>query len=130
MKTFPAAPAAHIDRLLTDVTDLLDRQLPPGYARALRAVPRHLFLPDRLWLRDGEGGYRPCDRPANPDEWLTAAYTDTPLVTRFTDGLPSSSASMPSMVLRTLLLAGIGDTTGGAGPRRPARRGTPGSALP
>ncbi|MEU1818811.1 methyltransferase [Streptomyces roseifaciens] len=124
MKTSPAAPAAHVDRLLADVTQLLPRQLPPEYERALRTVPRHLFLPDRLWLRDGEGGYRPCDRSADPDGWLTAAYTDTPLVTQFTDGLPSSSASMPSMVLRTLLLAGIGDAGSEARPRRVLELGT------
>ncbi|MFC5144801.1 protein-L-isoaspartate O-methyltransferase family protein [Streptomyces aureoversilis] len=124
MKTSPAAPAAHVDQLLADVTKLLGRQLPPEYERALRTVPRHLFLPDRLWLRDGEGGYRPCDRSTNPDGWLTAAYADTPLVTQFTDGLPSSSASMPSMVLRTLLLAGIGDHAGEARPRRVLELGT------
>lgn len=98
-KASPAAPVAHVGRLLADVTELLGRQLPAGCERALRTVPRHVFLPSRLWLRDGEGGYRPCDRSTDPDGWLTAAYTDTPLVTRFTDGLPSSSASMPSMVL-------------------------------
>lgn len=124
MKTSPAAPAAHVDRLLADVIQLLGRPLPPEYERALRTVPRHLFLPDRLWLRDGEGGYRACDRSADPDSWLTAAYTDTPLVTQFTDGLPSSSASMPSMVLRTLLLAGIGDAGREARPPRVLELGT------
>ncbi|WP_223268316.1 protein-L-isoaspartate O-methyltransferase family protein [Streptosporangium nondiastaticum] len=124
MKTFSAVTAAHVDRLLADVTELLGRQLPPKAVRALRTVPRHLFLPDRLWLRDDEGGYQPCGRWANPDEWLTAAYTDIPLVTRFTDGLPSSSASMPSMVLRTLLLAGIGDTASETGPRSVLELGT------
>ncbi|MFD3469754.1 methyltransferase domain-containing protein [Streptomyces sp. NPDC058682] len=38
-----------------------------------------------------------------------AAYSDEPLVTQFTTGLPSSSASMPSMVARTLLLAGLAE---------------------
>ncbi|WP_240351040.1 protein-L-isoaspartate O-methyltransferase family protein [Streptomyces olivoreticuli] len=122
MKTSPAAPTAHADRLLADVTELLGRQLPPGYERALRTVPRHLFLPGRLWLRDGEGGYRLCDRSTDPDGWLTAAYLDIPLVTQFTDGLPSSSASMPSMVLRTLLLAGLDG--GGAGAGRVLELGT------
>ncbi|MGA5135294.1 protein-L-isoaspartate O-methyltransferase family protein [Streptomyces olivoreticuli] len=124
MKTSPAAPTAHADRLLADATEPLGRQLPPEYERALRTVPRHLFLPGRLWLRDGEGGYRPCDRSTDPDGWLTAAYSDIPLVTQFTDGLPSSSASMPSMVLRTLLLAGVGAAAGEAGPRRVLELGT------
>ncbi|MFF7730827.1 protein-L-isoaspartate O-methyltransferase [Streptomyces sp. NPDC008001] len=113
-----------MDQLLADVTELLGRQLPPEYECALRTVPRHLFLPSRLWLRDGEGGYRPCDRSTDPNEWLTAAYTDTPLVTQFTDGLPSSSASMPSMVLRTLLLAGIGEAADEVRPRRVLELGT------
>ncbi|MGW1870772.1 methyltransferase domain-containing protein [Streptomyces mauvecolor] len=93
------------NRLLTDIAKQLGRPLAAPYEAALRATPRHLFLPDRLWLRDGAGGYRPCDKNTHPDGWWTAAYTDTPLVTQFTDGAPSSSASMPSMVLRSLLLA-------------------------
>jgi protein-L-isoaspartate O-methyltransferase len=96
------------DRLLTDIAKQLGRPLPALYEAALRATPRHLFLPDRLWLRDGAGGYRPCDKNTDPDSWWTTAYTDTPLVTQFTDGAPSSSASMPSMVLRSLLLAAEG----------------------
>jgi protein-L-isoaspartate O-methyltransferase len=95
---------AHLDRLITEVTALLGGPVPPAYEAAVRAVPRHVFLPDQLWLRDGEGGYRPCERAADPEGWMTAAYSDAPLVTQFTDGLPSSSASMVSMVLRTLLL--------------------------
>lgn len=102
----PTAPAAHNDRLLTEVTDHVG-PLPPALARALRAVPRHLFLPARVWLRDGEGGHRPCDRATAPDAWLDAAYSDAPLVTQFTDEAPTSSASMPSVVLRMLSLAGF-----------------------
>ncbi|MEU6709007.1 protein-L-isoaspartate O-methyltransferase family protein [Streptomyces wuyuanensis] len=100
--------AAFAEALLCDITDLIG-ELPDTYARALRRVPRHLFLPDRIWLRDGDGGYRPCDRTQDPDGWMAAAYTDTPLVTQFTDDVPASSASMPSMVLRMLLLAGLDD---------------------
>ncbi|MFI6689866.1 methyltransferase domain-containing protein [Streptomyces sp. NPDC050485] len=105
MSVVQADVPALTDRLLADIADQLGRPVPARYAAALRAVPRHLFLPDRLWLRDGTGGYRPCDRNTDPDDWWTAAYTDTPLVTQFSDHAPSSSASMPSMVLRTLLLA-------------------------
>ncbi|MFF9628966.1 protein-L-isoaspartate O-methyltransferase family protein [Streptomyces fradiae] len=103
-------PAGHggpapVDALLAALAGHLGRPLPARYEAAVRAVPRHLFLPDRLWLRDGAGGYAPCDRATDPGGWMRAAYADTTLVTRFTDGLPSSAASMPSMVLRTLLLA-------------------------
>jgi protein-L-isoaspartate O-methyltransferase len=103
----PAATAAHTQQLLVQVNQFLDNPLPPALEQALRTVPRHLFLPDRVWRSDGQGGYDLCDRTVEPDRWLEAAYSDVSLVTQFGDGLPTSSASMPSMVLRTLLLAGL-----------------------
>ncbi|WP_405797973.1 methyltransferase domain-containing protein [Streptomyces sp. NBC_01506] len=101
-----AVLAAHTEQFLAEVAQLV-RPLPPALDRAMRAVPRHLFLPAVIWPRDGEGGYRPCDRATDPDDWLSAAYSDAPLVTQLTDGVPTSSASMPSMVLRTLALADL-----------------------
>ncbi|MEY2227927.1 methyltransferase domain-containing protein [Streptomyces sp. BF23-19] len=111
MPTTPDAPATDplVDGLLAAVADQLGRPLPARLQAAFRRVPRHGFLPDRIWLRDGSGGYRPVDRTTEPDRWLAAAYSDEPLVTRFTDDLPSSSASMPSMVARMLLLAGLAE---------------------
>ncbi|MEU5241661.1 methyltransferase [Streptomyces lydicus] len=103
----PAAPTAHIQQLLDEVNQFLGHPIPPALERALRTVPRHLFLPDRIWRSDGQGGYDLCDRTTEPERWLDAAYSDASLVTQFTDGLPTSSASMPSMVLRTLLLADL-----------------------
>lgn len=94
------------DQLLAEVAQFID-PLPSAFDRAIHAVPRHLFLPPLIWLRDGNGGHQPCDRATAPDEWLSAAYSDAPLVTQFTDGLPTSSASMPSVVLRMLALAGL-----------------------
>ncbi|MFD3948326.1 protein-L-isoaspartate O-methyltransferase [Streptomyces sp. NPDC058579] len=107
------APVPAVDRLLDDIARQLGRPVPARIAAAVRAVPRHLFVPDRIWLRDGDGGYEPCDRPERPEAWMAAAYSDAPLVTQFTDGLPSSSASMPSMVVRMLMLADL-DTTPGS----------------
>ncbi|GHE46407.1 protein-L-isoaspartate O-methyltransferase family protein [Streptomyces vinaceus] len=114
MPATPDAPAtgALLDGLLGQVAEQLGRPLPARLRKAFHRVPRHRFLPDRIWLRDGSGGYRSVDRATEPDGWLAAAYTDQPLVTRFTDGLPSSSASMPSMVARMLLLAGLTEPTG------------------
>ncbi|MFF3343254.1 methyltransferase [Streptomyces flavidovirens] len=106
------APAVYVDRLLADMQQLLDGPLPAVYAQALLRVPRHLFLPERLWLRDAQGGYRPCALATDPEGWMEAAYSDAPLVTQFADGRPSSSASMPSMVMRMLLLADLGATRG------------------
>jgi len=102
-----------IDRLLAQLTESLGRPVPVEWERALRAVPRHLFLPDRLWLRDGDGGYALCDRAREPGRWRDAAYTDAPLVTQLaTEGglqVPTSSASAPSTVLRMLEQAEIED---------------------
>ncbi|MEV7279247.1 hypothetical protein [Streptomyces sp. NPDC093111] len=105
----PAVPAgvALVEGPLAAVTEQLGTPLPDQLRAAFHRVPRHLFLPDRVWLRDGAGGYAPCDQSAEPERWLATAYADEPLVTQFTDGLPSSSASMPSMVARTLLLTGL-----------------------
>ncbi|WP_053688542.1 protein-L-isoaspartate O-methyltransferase family protein, partial [Streptomyces sp. WM6372] len=110
----PDTPATDtlVDGLLGQVAEQLGRPLPARLRKAFQRVPRHRFLPDRIWLRDGSGGYRPVDRATDPDGWLAVAYTDQPLVTRFTEGLPSSSASMPSMVARMLLLAGLTEPNG------------------
>lgn len=101
-----AVSAGHIEELLAEVVQF-GGPLPPALERAVRVVPRHLFLPSLIWLRDGKGGHRPCDRATDPEQWLDAAYSDAPLVTQFTDGHPTSSASMPSVVLRMLVLAGL-----------------------
>ncbi|MFG2173791.1 methyltransferase domain-containing protein [Streptomyces niveus] len=106
MHTPARSTADLIEQLLAEVAQFIG-PVPSACDRAVHAVPRHLFLPAVIWLRDGEGGSRSCDRAATPDEWLSAAYSDAPLVTQFTDGLPTSSASMPSVVLRMLALAGL-----------------------
>ncbi|MGW2863325.1 methyltransferase domain-containing protein [Streptomyces sp. NPDC001205] len=115
--------AARTAGLLAAIGEQLGFAVSAPYADALRAVPRHLFLPDRFWVRDGEGGYRPVERRRDATAWWTAAYSDQPLVTQFTDGAPSSSASMPSMVLYELYLAQIAVLG-----RRPVRP-RPGSAA-
>ncbi|MFF4283535.1 methyltransferase [Streptomyces kronopolitis] len=89
------------------MTQFLGHAIPPALVQTLRTVPRHLFLPDRIWRGDGQGGYGLCDHEEEPERWLETAYSDASLVTQFTNGLPTSSASMPSMVLRTLMLAGL-----------------------
>ncbi|MFF5808714.1 methyltransferase domain-containing protein [Streptomyces sp. NPDC012746] len=111
MSTTPGAPAAdvRVDGLLAAVAEQLGQPLPARLQEAFHRVPRHRFLPDRIWLRDGSGGYQGLDRTTEPVRWLTAAYSDQPLVTRLTNDLPSSSASMPSMVARMLLLAGLAE---------------------
>ncbi|MEU3447789.1 methyltransferase domain-containing protein [Streptomyces thermolilacinus] len=78
------------------------------WERALWAAPRHAFLPDRIYVGDR---LESCLRSVAPAHWLRAAYTDAPVVTQVNDGAeigpdqerwPSSSSSVPSMVLRML----------------------------
>ncbi|GAB2921602.1 hypothetical protein GCM10022245_63820 [Streptomyces mayteni] len=75
----------------------------------MRAVPRHLFLPDQVWLRDGEGGYALCDRAIEPDRWWEATYRDEPVITRLRGDVPESSASAPGTVVRMLESAELAD---------------------
>ncbi|WP_030678262.1 methyltransferase domain-containing protein [Streptomyces rimosus] len=96
------------------MADTLGRPVAPLWADAVRAVPRDRFLPDRVWLRDGNGGYVPCDRAVEAERWCEAAFSDVPLVTRIredADGFqePTSAASAPGTVLRMLEEAGIAD---------------------
>ncbi|GFE15576.1 protein-L-isoaspartate O-methyltransferase [Streptomyces glebosus] len=106
MTSYPA-PDEALGELLDRIAGQLGSPVPAHLRAALRAVPRHLFLPSTLWLRDGNGGHEPCDRESAPDRWWRAAYSDAPLVTQFAEGpdgdrVPSSSASMPSVVVRML----------------------------
>lgn len=78
-------------------------------AAAVRAVPRELFLPDRIWVQEAsEGSYEPIDRATDPQRWMRGVYNaDYAIVTQFDDGAtqwpdrgwrPSCSASQPSVV--------------------------------
>ncbi|WP_162890312.1 methyltransferase domain-containing protein [Streptomyces olivoreticuli] len=76
--------------------------LDPGWEETLRTVRREDFVPDRVWVRDGNA-YRPVRRADAPDHWQTLVYEDTALVTQVEDPsaenlVPSSSASMPRVV--------------------------------
>lgn len=85
------------------------------------ATPRHQFVPC-WWARDGRGDWTRHDGPADPAGWLDAAYADTSLVTRVgalhadqakdgqePAGVPTSSATLPSLVVRMLQHARLGD---------------------
>lgn len=86
--------------------------VPDAWAPAFDAVPRSLFLPDLVWAHDmATGTSKPVDRLADPDAWSAAAQADIPIVTQWDDGqhandlagkVPTSSASMPSVVARML----------------------------
>ena len=105
----------------------MDRQLWKPHARRLAdyaagpgsrwrgpvaAVPRHVFVP-RWWDRGQSGEWGVRDGPADEEAWFRAAYGDETLVTQVgplhadyassgdrPQGLPTSSATVPSLVVR------------------------------
>ncbi|WP_329550449.1 methyltransferase domain-containing protein [Streptomyces sp. NBC_00696] len=98
----------HAAALAAEVTDPVSRWREP-----VAAVPRHELVP-RWWERTGKQWVL-RDGPSNPGAWLKAAYCDASLVTsvggQHADhargdeqpaGLPTSSATMPSLVVRFL----------------------------
>ncbi|MFK4110242.1 methyltransferase domain-containing protein [Streptomyces sp. NPDC002176] len=84
--------------------------LTPDWSSALLAVPRSGFLPDVFWAHDMDSGESTrVDRRTEPDVWEGYACADVPVVTQWDDGggagpggVPTSSASMPSVVFRML----------------------------
>ncbi|MGH3937790.1 MAG: methyltransferase domain-containing protein [Pseudonocardiaceae bacterium] len=87
-------------------------ELSSEWREAFLAVPRHVFIPDGIWLREG-GELVPLCRADDPDRWLDLAYAPRQsLITQVDDGDPvgpgligdliSSSASQPDVVARML----------------------------
>jgi protein-L-isoaspartate O-methyltransferase len=85
--------------------------LPAGFGPLLESVPRERFIPDRIWV-----GGEPIDGATEPARWLAAVYGDNSIVTQFDDGqtcwpevgrIPTSSASMPSVVVGMLAALGV-----------------------
>ncbi|WP_380281045.1 methyltransferase domain-containing protein [Kitasatospora purpeofusca] len=99
---------AAVRGLLRAVGEVLGGPVPREWQEALKAIPRHRFLPERIWLADSDGGYEAADLQTAHDRWFEAAYADVPIVTQVNDGQesvdiwPSSSASAPSIVVRML----------------------------
>ncbi|SBT91587.1 protein-L-isoaspartate(D-aspartate) O-methyltransferase [Streptomyces sp. DI166] len=90
---------------------LLERKaMTSDWAPAFAAVPRSAFLPDRIWPHDMETGAAvTVDQRDDPVLWSSYADADVPIVTQWDDGVtdgpgrvPTSSASMPSVVFRML----------------------------
>lgn len=94
-----------------------------GWREALEKVPRELFVGDAVFLRDAvRGDLWTAVRRAEMDEsdWLGLVYTDETWVTQVdgilaenasgaVTGSPSSSSTTPSLVVRMLEAAGIGE---------------------
>jgi len=99
----------HAARLSAQVTDPVSRWLGP-----VAETPRHELVP-RWWERDGVGEWRLRDGAADATAWMAAAYANRSLITRVgtlhadkaqlgdhPEGLPTSSATLPSLVVRML----------------------------
>ncbi|RRQ79560.1 SAM-dependent methyltransferase [Streptomyces griseofuscus] len=90
----------------------------PAWLAAVATVPRHRFvpgfyLPAREPDEQGLTVWEPVTAEADYGRWLAAAYSDSTLITQFDDhetdwaaprarhgGAPTSSSTMPSLVLR------------------------------
>ncbi|WP_329338623.1 methyltransferase domain-containing protein [Streptomyces sp. NBC_00663] len=90
---------------------LLERKaMTSDWIPVFAAVPRAEFLPDVMWPYDMDTGtHVTVDRRRDPDLWAKYADADVPIVTQWDDGksdgpgeVPTSSASMPSVVFRML----------------------------
>ncbi|MFG2969948.1 methyltransferase domain-containing protein [Streptomyces sp. NPDC048288] len=95
--------------LANRVTDPDSRWLAP-----VARVPRHELIP-KWWELDGSEQWVLRDGPSDPEAWAEAAYADRSLVTRVgtlhadhaesgdhPEGVPTSSATLPSLIVRML----------------------------
>ncbi|MFF7593304.1 methyltransferase domain-containing protein [Kitasatospora purpeofusca] len=87
--------------------------LSSDWVPSFEAVPRELFVPDRIWpgIADGTKQNPVVCRSQDPGAWRRAVYSDIPLTSQWDDGehqgdglgtTPSSSNSMPTMVFSML----------------------------
>lgn len=118
MKELALDWSEHAERLAATVTHPVSRWRP-----AVAATPRHLFVP--RWWQPGGGGWELRDGPADERRWASTAYSDAgSLVTRVgllhadhahpgdrPTGLPTSSSTHPSLVVRMLRHGMITDNT-------------------
>jgi methyltransferase of ATP-grasp peptide maturase system len=98
----------------------------PRWRRAVEAVPRHLFVPgfyaETSRRSHGLTIWEPVTEALDRDRWLRAAYSDATLITQFdgdegdwdhpavrSGGAPTSSSTLPSLVMRMWLDADLRD---------------------
>lgn len=107
----------------TRARTLADRAADPDsrWHAPVAGVARHELVP-RWWDVDDAGAWVLRDGPSDPEAWLDAAYADRSLVTRVgtlhaddaergdrPEGLPTSSATLPSLVVRMLRHGRLGE---------------------
>ncbi|MFH7336443.1 ATP-grasp peptide maturase system methyltransferase [Streptomyces sp. KHY 26] len=117
----PAAPETDAVRLREAMTESLGTSGAlgdPAWRAAVSAVPRHRFVPG-FYLpaqepdEHGLTVWEPVTADLDYGRWLAAAYSDSTLITQFDDqepdwaaprvrhgGAPTSSSTLPSLVLR------------------------------
>ncbi|MFF3557764.1 ATP-grasp peptide maturase system methyltransferase [Streptomyces tsukubensis] len=116
----PADLETEAARLRADMAKILtDRgALDPAWRAAVETVPRHRFVPGFYLPADradvhGLTVWEPVTADLDPVRWLGAAYADETLITQFDNdepdwtqpavrhgGAPTSSSTLPSLVLR------------------------------
>ncbi|WP_245765379.1 methyltransferase domain-containing protein [Nonomuraea jiangxiensis] len=103
--------------------ELADKIGSASWRKALETVPRELFLGDAVYVPDKTRGdlWTPVRRSdMSTDDWLTLVYADATLVTQVAGitadaatgavtGCPTSSSTLPSLVVRMLEAAQIGE---------------------
>jgi protein-L-isoaspartate(D-aspartate) O-methyltransferase len=104
--------AARMDRLIAGIRPA--GEVGDRVEQAIRAVPRHLFIPPVGLISPRRTGHAyVIDRDADPGAWWDAVYSDTSIVTQLDDGATglrdlkgdyTSSASAPSTVADLLSL--------------------------
>ncbi|MFE3249412.1 methyltransferase domain-containing protein [Streptomyces sp. NPDC059209] len=102
-------------RLLSGLTE--SGALEESWRGAFSRAPRAEFVPEAVWGPD-EGsptGHRRVTRVAEPETWWALVDADEVVVTQLDDGahdgpgVPTSSASRPSLVASMLRHLGVGD---------------------
>ncbi|ACY99307.1 MULTISPECIES: methyltransferase domain-containing protein [Thermomonospora] len=75
---------------------------------AVKAVPREPFIPDTIWVFEGEGMV-PLSRADDPERWAAIVRSGEPVVIQVDDGKsselplwPTSSSSAPEIVVEML----------------------------
>lgn len=116
MNTTPGRHAAGVRRRLADELESAGALHNARWRQAIETVPREMFLGERVYRRVDTSTatlWEPIT-PATtgPEEWLNLAYQDTTWVTQFDarehlpggtiQGTPTSSSTLPSLVVRML----------------------------
>lgn len=106
----------HARRLAADVTDPMSRWRP-----LVASTPRHIFVP-RWWHWAEPAGWTGCEGESDKRRWMETSYGDRTLITRLgtlhadhaqlgdhPSGRPTSSATLPGLVVQMYRCAGLTD---------------------